>query len=276
MPQARAELQAGMAAINPIARIFRRCSHLFSTYSSSTRVLAGTLGTRDSLGTNWKKSQDCRCAEWRTREQDHEELSKATSSLHWSENIVFIGVLAGIWVEDATSANNANRLPVPRQVLHATSTEQFCRFGTAADRDPLVPVQLSAERLQSIGVKFGLVERKTVQDEIRWQREPSPLTKHGFLTFRRESPGTSRRSSRMPTYQYVRKGQPLFTIHSPELIVAEREYMLAKQNANNSHKARFRASPQASHPCLILQERFEQWDIPEQEIARLESNRSGH
>src|SRR6266851_2175130 len=32
------------------------------------------------------------------------------------------------------------------------------------------------------------------------------------------------------TYQYVRKGQPLFTVYSPELVATEREYLVAKQN----------------------------------------------
>ncbi len=32
------------------------------------------------------------------------------------------------------------------------------------------------------------------------------------------------------TYQYVRKGQPLFTIYSPDLVATEREYLVARQN----------------------------------------------
>ena len=34
------------------------------------------------------------------------------------------------------------------------------------------------------------------------------------------------------TYQYVRKGQVLFTIYSPDLVSTEQEYLLAKQNQN--------------------------------------------
>ena len=49
-------------------------------------------------------------------------------------------------------------------------------------------------------------------------------------TFRCGSPATSRRVFADATYQYVRKGQPLFTIYSPDLVATEREYLVAKQN----------------------------------------------
>ena len=74
------------------------------------------------------------------------------------------------------------------------------------------------------------------------------------------------------TYQYVKKGQPLFTIHSPELVTAEREYLLAKQNAQNLSQSTVPGV--ASGVASLLEssrERLAQWDIPPQEIARLET-----
>src|SRR2546426_12629238 len=82
-------------------------------------------------------------------------------------NIVFLGLLAGIWRSArrptttqpaAGSAPNIGALPAQSSSSSSAppSTET-----------PLAPVQLSAERLQSIGVKFGTVERKPVRDEIR-------------------------------------------------------------------------------------------------------------
>ena len=32
------------------------------------------------------------------------------------------------------------------------------------------------------------------------------------------------------TYQYVHKGEPLFTVYSPDLVATEQEYLLARQN----------------------------------------------
>jgi Cu(I)/Ag(I) efflux system membrane fusion protein/cobalt-zinc-cadmium efflux system membrane fusion protein len=34
------------------------------------------------------------------------------------------------------------------------------------------------------------------------------------------------------TYQHVTKGQPLFTIYSPDIAATEREYIVARQNHN--------------------------------------------
>ena len=43
-------------------------------------------------------------------------------------------------------------------------------------------------------------------------------------------PGYIRQVFANATYQYVRKGEPLFTIYSPDLVATEQEYLLAKQN----------------------------------------------
>jgi Cu(I)/Ag(I) efflux system membrane fusion protein/cobalt-zinc-cadmium efflux system membrane fusion protein len=74
------------------------------------------------------------------------------------------------------------------------------------------------------------------------------------------------------TYQHVRKGQPLFTIHSPELIAAEREYLLAKSNANELSRSTIPGV--ASGVASLLdstKDRLRQWNIPDKEIERLES-----
>ena len=36
------------------------------------------------------------------------------------------------------------------------------------------------------------------------------------------------------TYQFVRKGQPLFTIYSPDLVSTENEYVIALQRATRN------------------------------------------
>jgi Cu(I)/Ag(I) efflux system membrane fusion protein/cobalt-zinc-cadmium efflux system membrane fusion protein len=132
-------------------------------------------------------------------------------------------------------------------------------------------VQLSAERLQSIGVKFGTVERKPVQDEIRATGTVAiDETRLSYVQTRIS--GHIEKVFADATYQYVRKGQRLFTIHSPELVVAEREYLLAKQNAKNLSQSTIPGVAKGVASLLdSSKERLEQWNIPEQEIARLES-----
>jgi Cu(I)/Ag(I) efflux system membrane fusion protein/cobalt-zinc-cadmium efflux system membrane fusion protein len=185
-------------------------------------------------------------------------------------NLTLAGVLAGFWWRShhpagtktaATSASN----PVLQQ---ETSTSAV---PPPSAETPLSPVQLSPERLQSIGVKFGVVERKDVKDTVR-------TTGTVAIDERRVSYVQTRISGHIEkvfadaTYQYVRKGQPLFTIHSPELVTAEREYLLAKQNAKNLSQS---TVPGVASGVMSLlessRERLAQWDIPQQEIARLET-----
>ena len=71
------------------------------------------------------------------------------------------------------------------------------------------------------------------------------------------------------TYQYVRKGQPLFTIHSPELVVAEREYLLAKQNAKNLSQSTVPGVAEGVASLLdSSKERLEQWNMPQSRRLR--------
>jgi Cu(I)/Ag(I) efflux system membrane fusion protein/cobalt-zinc-cadmium efflux system membrane fusion protein len=75
------------------------------------------------------------------------------------------------------------------------------------------------------------------------------------------------------TYQYVRKGQPLFTIYSPDLVATEREYLAARQH--QEQVAQSTVSGVRSGAAALLTattERLKQWGVPPQEIARLESS----
>jgi RND family efflux transporter MFP subunit len=186
-------------------------------------------------------------------------------------NVVLVGVLAGFWwrshhpVGAKTAATPASN-PIPQQEMSTSAVSP-----PPAAETPLSPIQLSPERLQSIGVKFGVVQRKDLKDTIR-------TTGTVAIDERRVSYVQTRISGHIEkvfadaTYQYVRKGQPLFTIHSPELVAAEREYLLAKQNAQNLSQS---TVPGVATGVASLvessRERLAQWDIPQQEIARLET-----
>jgi RND family efflux transporter MFP subunit len=186
-------------------------------------------------------------------------------------NVVFIAVLAGIWWSARRSA--AKQHPTTPASNSATQPVQSSSVGSAPPpkETPLAAVQLSVERLQSIGVKFGVVERKPVQDEIRATGTVA-IDEARLSYVQTRISGHIEKVFADATYQYVREGQRLFTIHSPELVVAEREYLLAKQNAKNLSQSTVPGVAEGVTSLLdSSHERFEQWNIPEQEIARLES-----
>ena len=187
-------------------------------------------------------------------------------------NLVLIVVLAGFWWRShhpggtsTATRPTATSTPAPQQEISTSPVPP------PSAETPLSPIQLSPERLQSIGVKFGVVERKDLKDTVR-------TTGTVAIDERRISYVQTRISGHIEkvfadaTYQYVRKGQPLFTIHSPELVSTEREYLLAKQNVQNLSQSTVPGV--ATGVASLLEssrERLAQWDIPQQEIARLET-----
>jgi RND family efflux transporter MFP subunit len=186
-------------------------------------------------------------------------------------NLALVGVLAGIWWKARTSPTPQHP-PTPASNF-ANQPVQSSSPGQPAPpiETPLAPVQLSAQRLQSIGVKFGIVERKQVRDEIRATGTVAiDETRLSYVQTRFS--GHIEKVFADATYQYVRKGQPLFTIHSPDLVVAEHEYLLAKQNGKELSNSSVPGVAAGVASLLdSAKQRLEQWNIPQQEIARLES-----
>ena len=96
-------------------------------------------------------------------------------------NVALIAVLAGLWWR-------AHRPPAPvppvKEASIASETHEAASSPSSAQptETPLAPVQLSAERLQSIGVKFGVVSRRPLQDEIRSFRQPEKNQPADFVS----------------------------------------------------------------------------------------------
>src|SRR3981081_3476615 len=68
------------------------------------------------------------------------------------------------------------------------------------------------------------------------------------------------------------KGQPLFTIYSPDVVATEREYLVAKQNQKMMEQSTVPGVASSAASLLgAATERLKQWGVPQQEIERLES-----
>lgn len=185
-------------------------------------------------------------------------------------DIVLIGVLAGFWWHFRTGKTNATESPKPESRTLDTSANPPAATPTLAET-PLVPVELSPQRLQSIGVKTSKVGHKIVADEIRATGNVAvDETQLAYVQTRFS--GYIQKVFADATYQYVRKGQPLFTIYSPDLVATEREYLVAKQN--QQQVAQSTVSGVAASAASLLDasvERLKQWSVPAREIERLES-----
>lgn len=135
---------------------------------------------------------------------------------------------------------------------------------------PLVPVQLSAQRLQSIGVRTGVVAYTELAQEIRASGTVQvDETRLAYVQLR--FPGWIRDVYANATYQFLRKGQPLFTIYSPSLVTTEREYLLARKNRDSLGASSVPGVSLGAASLLeAATERLKQWNVPQSEIERLE------
>lgn len=187
-------------------------------------------------------------------------------------NVVLIAALAFVWfryhpADPKPKAQTQSSSPMGQQSPASNSAPS----SPESPETRLVPVQISAQRLQSIGVTLGQVQRKYVEDEIRTTGNVAvDETKLAYVQVRFS--GYIQRVFADATYQYVHKGQPLFTIYSPDLVATEREYILAKQNQQQvAHSTVPGVASGAASLVSAALERLTQWGIPQREIARLES-----
>lgn len=134
---------------------------------------------------------------------------------------------------------------------------------------PLAPVQLSAEQMQSIGVKTGIAEYKQLSDDIR-ATGTVDIDERLLSYVQVRFPGYIRKVFADATYQYVRKGEPLFTIYSPDLVATQQEYLLARQNQKFMSTSSIEGvASGAASLSSAAEQRLQQWDIPASEIAKL-------
>jgi len=186
-------------------------------------------------------------------------------------NVALIGALAGFWWRAAHHRTS-------QMVMQSASNETPASSPSGGDTTEmppheaaLVPVQLSPERMQSIGVRTGRVQRKAVNDEIRVTGNVAvDETRLAYVQVRYS--GYVQKVFADATYQYLRKGQPLFTIYSPDLAATEREYLVAKENQQRVAASTVPGVTEGAASLLeAATERLKQWGVPQQEITRLES-----
>ena len=196
------------------------------------------------------------------------------TSLVW---MVVLAISAGIWAyrTHRTKQPQAMNMPTSGDVQPVAAgpspaTQQPAPTMPEQKMEtPFVPVQLSPERMQSIGVKTGTVTYKQLNDDIR--ATGTVDIDERLLSFVQvRFPGYIRQVYANATYQYVRKGEPLFTIYSPDLVATQKEYLLARQNqkALTSSTVDGVASG-AESLAAAAEQRLLQWEVPQSEIAKL-------
>lgn len=131
-------------------------------------------------------------------------------------------------------------------------------------------ITISPERLQTIGVKYEQVARRSLEKVIRTvgrvavdERKLAKVTIkfHGWI----EQLFVS------ATGDHVQKGQTLFTVYSPDLVASQEEYLLAVRSQQQLGSSEFPEVAQGSKDLLeATKRRFQLWDITDDHIRELE------
>lgn len=146
---------------------------------------------------------------------------------------------------------------------------------TSASASGLSPSGLSAvriplERRQEIGVTTEKVERRRVAGAIQTNGVVAEDERRVQAVNAKFS-GYIERLFVDATGQNVRKGQPLLSVYSPDLVATERELLLAVENARRlSGSSSGETASDARALLEASRQRLRFWDIPDAEIARVE------
>ncbi len=136
----------------------------------------------------------------------------------------------------------------------------------------LAPLQISPQRLQQIGVTTAVAQFTQVDDQLQVPGNVE-IDEERIAYVQTRFPGWIQNVFANATWQYVRKGQRLFTIYSPDLVSTEQEYLLARQNqksfATGMHGM---ASQESGWLVQAAAERLRQFDVPAAELAALEQS----
>ncbi len=143
----------------------------------------------------------------------------------------------------------------------------------AADVEPqLGPVEISPQRLQQIGVTTAVAQMKNVRDKLSIPGNVD-IDEQSLAYVQTRFAGWIQTVYANATYQYVTKGQRLFTIYSHDLVSTEQEYLLAKQNQKTlAPDAHAMAAQEGGWLLDAAEERLRQFGVPASEIAALEQS----
>jgi RND family efflux transporter, MFP subunit len=119
-------------------------------------------------------------------------------------------------------------------------------------------VKLTSERQQLIGVQTGMTELRSFGRSVRTVgRVTADETRLYKITTKFD--GYIEKLYVNVTGQHIRKGQPLFSVYSPDLLSTQQEYLLA-----------MRAAKQSPSLLAAARQRLLLWDITSAEIRELE------
>lgn len=128
---------------------------------------------------------------------------------------------------------------------------------------------IAPERLQTIGVKFELAARRSMEKAIRTVGRVE-IDERRIARVNIKIAGWIEALRVSAVGDHVKKGQILFEIYSPELVATQEEYLLALQGVRELGESEFPEVARGARELLeAARRRFQLWDITEDHIRDL-------
>ncbi|MGA2990091.1 MAG: efflux RND transporter periplasmic adaptor subunit [Candidatus Korobacteraceae bacterium] len=131
-------------------------------------------------------------------------------------------------------------------------------------------VNITPARQQLIGVRTATVEQKRLTRDIRTTAQIVP-DETRIAHIHVKVSGFVDKVYVDFVGQLVKKGQPVFTLYSPDLVATEQEYLIAKRGERTLGSAPYQEVSQGAQSLLrSARERLKLWDISDEQIRKLD------
>ena len=131
-------------------------------------------------------------------------------------------------------------------------------------------VKIDPVTVQNMGVRMAMVKKTDFNSTIRTVGKID-YNEEKLYTVTTKFPGWIEKLYANYTGQIIKKGDPLLTIYSPDLVTTQQEYLLALKTRNKLNQSTFESIRKNGESLLkSAKTRLEYWDIPQNEIKDLE------
>lgn len=131
-------------------------------------------------------------------------------------------------------------------------------------------IKVTPERQRALGVRTAQVEEKVIMRTLRTSGQVVP-DETRIAHVHVKTPGWIENVYVDFVGQMVKKGQPLFTIYSPDLVATQEEYLIAKRGQQSLGNSQFKDVAHNSQSLLAsARQRLELWDLSEAQIRKLD------
>ncbi|MBI4836533.1 MAG: efflux RND transporter periplasmic adaptor subunit, partial [Candidatus Abawacabacteria bacterium] len=129
---------------------------------------------------------------------------------------------------------------------------------------------ISAQRQQLIGVKLTEVKSQNINKTIRAVGN-IVVDETKMVEVQTKFSGWIDKVFANQLGQHVKKGDPLFTIYSPELVATQEEYLLAWRGTKQFEHSEYKEVVSMDSLLNASRRRLSQWDISKEQIDALET-----